>query len=120
MDPLHVVEKCTKEIIENFRLPERICFPFIKKVLSWVYVAGWEEGTRSLSTRTPVIQLDKFGITIEIHRSLTDAARKTRISKSNISEVINSKQNSAGGYGWRRVSNPEEIDKILNGWQNEL
>ncbi len=120
MDPCHVVEKVTTEIIEHFRLPHKICFPFIKKMLSWVYVAGWEEGVNQKGKKIPVIQMDEYGNIIEIHKSLTIAARKTNTSKSNISRVLKGKQHSAGGFLWKPVNNPKEIHKILEGWQDTL
>jgi len=120
MDPQHVVETVTTEIIEYFRLPKKLCFPFIKKRISWVYVIGWEEGVNQKGVKHPVIQMDEYGNTIEIHKSLTIAARKVKISKSNICLVLKGKQHSAGGYLWREVNNPDEIHKILEGWQDEL
>lgn len=120
MDALNVVEKLTKEIIKHFRLPYKICFPFIKKVLSWVYVAGWEEGMKQSQHRKPVMQLDQFGNVIKIHNSIKSAASFIDTDRSNISKVVKGKQHLAGGYKWRMVSNPEEMKEILEGWQNEL
>ena len=120
MDPKHVVETITTTIIEHFRLPKKLCFPFIKKMLSWVYVIGWEAGVNQKGLKNPVIQMDEYGNAIEIHKSLTLAARKLKISKSNISEVLKGKQHTAGGFRWQKVNDPKKIHKILHGWQDEL
>ena len=118
MDPHRVVEKVTTEIIDHFRLPKTVCFPFIKKMLSWVYVAGWEEGMKQKGTRNPVMQTDEYGNIIKIHPSLSIAARRTHTTKSNISKVLNGKSHSAGGFLWRKVNDPKQIHKILEGWQD--
>ncbi len=120
MDPYHVVETLSKEIIKHFRLPHKICFPFIKKMVTWAYVIGWEEGVNQKGKKTPVIQMDEYGNIIETHKSLTIAARKTNTSKSNISRVLKGKQHSAGGFLWRKVNDPKKIRKILEGWQDKL
>ena len=118
MDPYRVVEQVTTEIIEHFRLPKRLCFPFIKKMVSWVYVAGWEEGRLQHRHRKPVIQMDEYGNMIEIHPSLSVAARRTKTTKFQISKVLNGKTYSAGGFLWRKVNNPKQVHKILEGWQD--
>ena len=120
MDPRHVVEKCTKEIIDHFHLPRKICFPFIKKVISWVYVAGWEEGKQQKGKRQPVVQMDEYGNLIKIHKSARVAARCCDTHKANINKVIQGHQHMAGGFTWKRVNDPDEIHKIIEGWQDEL
>jgi hypothetical protein len=120
MDPRRVVEKVTTEIIDHFRLPKKLCYPFIKKMVSCVYVAGWEAGVNQKGLKNPVVQMDEYGNAIEIHKSLTIAARKVKISKSNISAVLKGKQHTAGGFLWKKVDDPVEIRKILEGWQDEL
>jgi len=120
MDPKHVVETITTDIIKHFNLPEKLCFGFIKKRISWVYVIGWEEGVNQKGLKNPVIQMDEYGNMIEIHKSLTMAARKLKISKSNISEVLSGKQHTAAGFRWRKVNDPKKIHKILEGWQDKL
>lgn len=120
MDPRHVVETLSKEIITHFRLPYKICFPFIKKMVTWVYVIGWEEGMKQKGKREPVIQMDLYGNIIKIHKSLTVAARKSNIDKSSISKVLKGKQHSAGSFLWRKVNDPKEIHKIIEGWQEKL
>jgi len=120
MDPKHVVETITTEIIEYFRLPKKLCFAFIKKRISWVYVIGWEEGRQQGRQRHPVMQLDEFGNLIKIHKSLTVAARRTKVTKGNISKAMTDKHHSAGGFLWQKVNDPKKIHKILEGWQDEL
>ena len=120
MDPRHVVETITTEIIEHFRLPKKLCFPFIKKMLSWVYVAGWEEGRKQKGKRIPVIQMDEYGNVIEIHKSLSAAARKVNIDKSNISKALTNNHHSGGGFLWRELTGLKRIYKILEGWQDKL
>ena len=121
MDPRHVVEKCTTEIIDHFHLPRKICFPFIKKVISWVYVAGWEEGVnKSGGVKSPVIQMDEYGNIIDTHKGIRVAAKKAKTSRTSISNVLRGKQHLAGGFTWKIVTDPDEIHKILHGWQDEL
>ena len=121
MDPRRVVEIITTEIIEHFRLPKKLCFPFIKKRISWVYVAGWEEGVdQSGGVKSPIIQTDQYGNVIDIHKGVRIAAKKTKISRSSISKVIQGKLHSAGGFLWKKVNDPKEIHKILHGWQDEF
>ena len=118
MDPHQVVEKVTTEIINYFRLPKKVCFPFIKKMLSWVYVAGWEEGIKQKAVRNPVMQLDKWGNLIKIHKSSSSAARHAGTSKQSINKVLKGKNHSAGGFLWQKVNDPDKIHKILEGWQD--
>ena len=121
MDPRRVVEIITTEIIEHFRLPKKLCFPFIKKRISWVYVAGWEEGVdQSGGVKSPIIQMDQYGNMIAIHKGVRIAAKKTKTSRSSISKVIQGKLHSAGGFLWKKVNDPKEIHEILYGWQDEL
>ncbi len=121
MDPCHVVETLSKEIIKHFRLPHKICFPFIKKMVTWAYVIGWEEGVnKSGGVKSPVIQMDEYGNVIDTHKGIRIAAKKTKTSRSSISQVIQGKLHSAGGFLWRKVNDPKEIHKIIEGWQDKL
>ena len=47
-----------------------------------------------------ILQYDKSGIFIKEHHGLNDIARKMKINCGNISQVINKKRISAGGYIW--------------------
>ena len=118
MDPYRVVELVTTEIIEHFRLPKKLCFPFIKKMVSWVYVAGWEEGRQQKGKRQPVLQMDEYGNVIKIHKSARAAARRCNIDKGAINKVIQGHQHTAAGFLWKWVNDPKEIHKIIEGWQD--
>ena len=118
MDPLKVVEKATNEIIRNLRLPHTICFSYIKKIVSWVYVAGWEEGMQH--NRRPVIQMDEYGKVIKIHRSIKDASRAVETHRDSIKDVCKGRKHSCKGFHWRYIETPEQIKEILEGWQKKL
>lgn len=120
MDPLKVSEKIANEIVKHFQLPHTVCFSFIKKMVSWAYVAGWEEGTQHTSKRRPVVQMDQHGNVIKIYRSIKDASRTVGTHRSSIENVCKGKKNSCKGFHWRYVESPKQIKKIVEGWQKKL
>ncbi len=58
---------------------------------------------RGETRRIKVSQFSKDGILIETFISLMDAERKTGIGSGRISQCMNGKKPSAGGYVWRRA-----------------
>ena len=76
----------------------------------------WIVGTQNAN----IYQLDKFGNLIKIHKSLSVAARRTHVTKGNISKAMTGKHHSSGGFLWQKVNNPKKIHKILEGWQDKL
>lgn len=120
MDPLKIVEKITNEIIQHFRLPHKLCFPFIKKAVTWAFVTGWEEGLQHNSKRRPVIQINKYGNIIRTHRSIKDASRTVETHRSSIENVCRGKKHSCKGFHWRYIEGAEQINEIIEGWQKKL
>jgi hypothetical protein len=120
MNPSRLVQKLTDEIVNKFRLPKNICYAFIKKRITWAFVAGWELGRKVGKRSKPVIQLDKYGKVVAIFAGLRNAARAVHGDKSHINKVIHGKKHSCKGYFWRVIDDPEEAEKILEKWQEEL
>lgn len=57
--------------------------------------------------RQPIIQLSLDGYVIEEFISMMDAERKTGINSGNISNCVNGKKKTAGGFIWRRKITPK-------------
>ena len=55
------------------------------------------------SRGNPIAQYDKDGLLINTYISSMDAERKTGITHLNISQCINGRTSSAGGYVWRKI-----------------
>jgi len=119
MDPLKVVEKATNEIIKHLNLTH-FAKPFIKKIVTWVYVAGWEEGLQHCAGRRPVVQMDEYGNIIKVFRSIKDAGRAVGTDRTNIKNVCKGKKHSCKGFHWRYVEGIEQIKEIVEGWQKKL
>lgn len=52
-----------------------------------------------------VARLDRDGDTIEIYKSVNDAARQMGVRGENISRCCNGKYSQSCGYGWKYVDN---------------
>lgn len=78
----------TAENIEWCEFAEKLCMVVKKEEKS-------KEKVRA------VLQYDKEGELVRRYASVSEASRLTDISRSKISEVINGRRNSAGGYIWR-------------------
>ena len=116
MDPLKTIRKLASEITDQKTLhPD-----FVYQRVLWTFVVGWEEGLQYCSRRRPVMQLDKYGNIIEIHRSLKDAGAAIGVSGASIRNVCKGKKHSCKGFHWRYIESPEQIKKILEGWQSKL
>lgn len=50
-----------------------------------------------------VIQIDKDGYEVERYDSISEAAKRTGILDSSISNVVRGKYKTAGGYIWKRA-----------------
>lgn len=50
----------------------------------------------------PILQMDKQGVVVKEYNSLMDAERETGIGSGRISNCINNRKKSAGGYIWKR------------------
>lgn len=59
-------------------------------------------GGLNIERREPLQQFDKLNNLVATFESINDAARKTKISLSNISLALNKKRKSAGGYIWKK------------------
>jgi hypothetical protein len=63
-----------------------------------------------VNAEIPVRQYDNSGAFVKEYISISEASRQTGIKLSKISYVCCGKRNSAGGFGWRYVS--ENLDTI--------
>jgi hypothetical protein len=120
MNPSRLVQKLTDEIVNKFRLPKNICYAFIKKRITWAFVAGWELGKKRTGKRAKaVLQLDKYGKILGIYAGYREAAKTIDVHKSSIGDVVTGRRHSCKGYYWRAIDD-EEAEKILEKWQEEL
>lgn len=119
MDPLKVIKKITNEIIQHLDLIS-FAFPFIKMMVTWAYIAGWEEGRQNNCKRHPVVQMDQYGKIIETYRSIKDASRAVETHRSSIENVCRGKCHSCKGFHWKYIEDTEQIKEIVEGWQNKL
>ena len=105
MDKDKVCEKAAEDIINEFRLPRTVCHPFIKLMMTAVYVAGVEEGRVCFakSGSKSVIQLTLMDQPIKLWDSVSLAAKSLNISKAGISKAARGKElyYTAGGYKWK-------------------
>lgn len=60
---------------------------------------------------TPVMQITTSGVVLEVYDSAYAAARETGISAGAISQCINHRTNTAGGFVWEKLS--EGVTTIL-------
>ena len=56
-----------------------------------------------------IIQMDRNGVEIARYKSIGEASRKTGLFHSNISDVVNSKQHSAGGFLFVKTKDKELV-----------
>ena len=69
------------------------------------YGAGFDEGRSQNRHRKQVIQCDiNTGEPLEIHESITIAARKVQTSYSNITGALRGDHHTAAGYIWKLVN----------------
>jgi hypothetical protein len=85
-----------------------------------IQVGTWAEndikgrGEMRITQGKPIVQLDKDGNVIKIHRSLSDAADETGLNFRSISNAALGSRGvkSTGGYSWRYAT-PDEISPSL-------
>lgn len=116
MDPLKIIQKLTIEITDQKVFDAY----FVRDRIVWAFVAGWEKGLYQHSGRRPVIQMDQYGKVIKIHKSMKDAGKIDGFDQTGINAVCKGRRHSCGGFRWKYVDNPQQIKKILEGWQKEL
>ena len=62
---------------------------------------AFENGLSNVKPNMPVLQLTKSGTLIAKYVSISEACRQLKMHKSNISNVLNGKRKTAGGYLWK-------------------
>lgn len=72
--------------------------------LQQAYAAGFDRGRHQMRKRKPVAQYGTDGNLINIWESITEAGQALRISRGGISDVVNGKKITCGGYVWRLVN----------------
>lgn len=119
MNPLKIVEKITNEIIQHLSLTH-LAYPFIKNMIIWVYVAGWEKGISYKKGNTPVIKMDKYGKILDTYESISDAAKKNQLHAQGINAVCKGRAHTHGRFCWKYIEDQKQIREITEGWQNKL
>ena len=72
-----------------------------------IYDTPIVRGVRGEKLRQPIIQIDLEGNTIRYFNSMMDAERVTGIGSGRISNCVNGRKKTAGGYIWRRKITPK-------------
>ena len=101
MEPSKAARELTREIIDYYRLPERICFDFIHQRIQWAMAIGFDLHRATLNRGKMVVQMDMRGKTLRVFSTALAADRATNTNQRSISKVCRGKQKSAGGYTWR-------------------
>lgn len=65
-------------------------------------------GPDCIRKREWVVQFDLYGDFVAIYKSTKEAEGKTNVNSGNISSCCNGRIQTAGGYVWRYIKNPEE------------
>lgn len=72
--------------------------------LEWTDAYGnWKTAHRVKIKEIPVIQKSLDGLSMQIHKSLMDAARFAGINQGNITNCIRGRCKSVGGFLWEKV-----------------
>lgn len=85
------------------------------EVLRMVYGAGYDYGRDEIlfHRAKEVLQLGEYGNVVATYKSVSQAARAVGGDVSNIRAVLNSRQHTAYGYGWRYVDSFFDYNKDL-------
>ena len=73
----------------------------IAKALERMWQVGYEEAQLVQRAERPVSKFSKSGELIESYRSISNAARRHKVSRECISCAISGKQKTAAGFIWR-------------------
>ena len=121
MDPLLTTEKLANEIINEFRLPQGLCFSFIQQRLNLAWTMGYNEGTKQ-GPRPPtkqVVQITKEGKHVRTFESITHAAKVLGLDTGHISKICLGRKNYKSTHGYRFMyaseyffGNEKEYNKV--------
>jgi hypothetical protein len=100
--PERAIRELTKEIIDEFMLPETTCANFIAERMSWALAIGFDLGRSQSSKHKPIARLDENGRIDKVYGNMHAAARDNRVAVQNISRAVNKNKTSAG-YHWKLV-----------------
>ena len=101
MEMSKVLDKLTREIIDHFRMPVKLCTPFIRRCIQMAYAIGFDAGRSTINKGKPVACLNEFGTVVKTYPTLSQAARDVRVDKTNISKAIHGKKPRCAGYYWK-------------------
>ena len=120
MIPEKVCIQLTEEVINEFRLPRILCYPFIKQRIERAYGAGFDKGLHSSSSRKPprpIIQLTPEGQVIKLWPSIRIAAKALGINDpSSITKCAKGNDGNrklCGGFKWKYGSSPKPEFKLF-------
>ncbi len=100
MDQKTFVTKVMAEIKDKYPDIPAECYNF-EYYLNLTYSAGGSEYLAAKSRRKVIIQMDKWGHTLQEFPSAAQAGRTLKINKANIANVCNGRGKTAGNYGWK-------------------
>jgi len=85
--------------------------------LEWTTVAKNTSYSRTIGlySKGKVCQIDKQGVIIAIYDSVMDAARKVGVDHSNLSSCLKGRLKTTGGFGWKYLNTPINIDQEPEG-----
>lgn len=88
------------DIIPSESIPEE-ARGFVAMCLQRMWQVGYEEAQLVQRAERPVSKFSKSGELIESYRSISNAARRHKVSRECISCAISGKQKTAAGFVWR-------------------
>jgi len=106
MESRKAARKLTDEIINEFRLPRTLCYPFINEHILMGIAVGFDLGRSQSSKHKPVVKLDANGKIHTVYDSMAMAARANNVAVQNISVAIKKGKKSAG-FNWK-LQNPDD------------
>ena len=114
MEVHKAARKITEEILNDFRLPRKLCYGPMN---AWVWRAisvGIDIGKNMTKRSKPVASLDKNGKIVKTYTSMAAAARDVGLATyTNITRSIKTGQKAAG-YRWRLIDpNDHYIYRVL-------
>jgi len=103
MTPDQTAKQLTQEIINEFMLPEKMCFLPIYTRFRIAIGVGFDLRHELYNNKKAkaVLQLDALGRVMMYFPSLKHAARAVDRSKTRISAACRGETKTCAGYGWR-------------------
>lgn len=121
MDTKKALRRVAEEVITELNMPYQGTYRFIYDRLEWMLAMGFEIGRAENQSlfKKPIVQMDRGGVIIAIFPSMKDAAKKTNVYITGISEVCREKRKTAGGFKWEFLNSNDfykgrHLDKPKN------